>query len=214
MKRGIDRPRWFFYILMAVGILVGSGVSGGQKVFAAYNSITDLGTFGSHDSLAFNITNSGTVVGYTPRGAYIWDKISGMKKLGTFGGDWSAADDINNLGTVVGLSRIDPNDPQPAHAFVWEKGIMIGLGTLGGNYSAASGINDFDEIVGISLDSYDVPRPVLWEDGQITDLYSLIVGNPVFDFLYPSAQQNPSRRQIPSRRQTLSLRQIPSRCSS
>lgn len=314
MKREAGRLRWFLCILIiTIGILVVGGIGEGQKIFAAYYSITDLGTFGSDYSFAFNINNAGKVVGYTSRGAYIWDKNkgirylplieayginnrgqvvgtnmtepfnpvlwdkgkltvligsngsandindsgqvvgftnafggnahpyywdkksgmldlgifggtdgeatainnsgyvvgwsdvpesegdgvafiwdkkSGIKKLGTLGGDWSAADDINNLGMVVGLSRIDPNDPELAHAFIWEKGIMTDLGTLGGDYSAASGINDFDEIVGISLDTYDIIRPVIWEDGQITDLYTLIVGNPIFDFLFPAAINN------------------------
>ena len=162
------------------------------------SGILDLGIFGGTDGEATAINNSDYVVGWTdvpePEGdgvAFIWDKKSGIKnKLGTLGGDWSAAFDINNSGTVVGISRINPNDPEPAHAFVWDKGIMTDLGTMGGIYSDASGINDRGQIVGISFDSNGVVKPVIWEGGQITDLNTLIVGNPVFDFLFPRAINN------------------------
>ena len=56
---------------------------------------------------------------------------------------------------------------------------MRDLGTLpGDSASLALGINDKGEVVGASLDASFNPRAILWENGPMTDLNTLVAANP------------------------------------
>jgi probable HAF family extracellular repeat protein len=150
MRRRMDRLRWHFFILMAAGILVACGVSGVPKVLAAYYSITDLGTFDSQESLAISINNSGTVVGYTLGGAFIWDKNKGMQELPMI-----EAYGINNRGQVVGTNRTEPFDP-----VLWDKGESTVL--VAGN-GRANDINDSGQVVGFTKAFCEIAHPFYWD---------------------------------------------------
>jgi probable HAF family extracellular repeat protein len=75
--------------------------------------MTDLGTLGGTDSVAFGINDRGQVAGYAfgpagsnPAGfvhAFLW--LGGTTTdLGTLGGTYSVANGINDRGQVVGVS--------------------------------------------------------------------------------------------------------------
>jgi len=95
-----------------------------------------------------------------------------MGNLGGTTGNYTA--DINNRGQVVGES--DVSQDVTAHGFVWDKHSgMKDLGTMPGDYSSSGdGINNLGQIVGGSCDADGNCRAVLWQNGAITDLNTLI----------------------------------------
>jgi probable HAF family extracellular repeat protein len=115
--------------------------------------------------------------------ALLWEKDGSMIDLGNLGGTGGIAGNhacaINNRGQVVGHSELTDN--ATFHGFLWTRvvGKMLDLGTLDGDYaSVALGINDSGEVVGASLDASFNLRAVLWENGVISDLNTLVIGNP------------------------------------
>ncbi len=114
--------------------------------------------------------------------ALLWEKDGSVHDLGNLGGTGGIAGNhacsLNNRGQVVGHSEL-PNDTT-FHGFLWtRKTGMQDLGTLDGDYaSLALGINDSGEVVGASLDSNFNLRATLWKNGALTDLNTLIAGNP------------------------------------
>ncbi len=105
-------------------------------------------------------------------------------ELGGLGGGFSFALELNDPGQVVGFSALPP-DPAaspaagpgggrpPAHAFLWEAGVVTDLGTLGGASSGAAGINDTGQIAGGAELPDGSEHAVLWDQGTMTDLGTL-----------------------------------------
>jgi probable HAF family extracellular repeat protein len=156
---------------------------------------------GDPDGAAIDINDNGQVVGISgpcapfnpPLGyhlvdahALLWEKDGSVHDLGnlggpagTFGGNHACA--INNQGQVVGHS--DLTGDTTFHAYLWTKETgMKDIGTLKGDFaSAALGINDGSQVVGISLDENFNETAFLRENGQMTDLNTLIpAGSPLF----------------------------------
>ena len=100
---------------------------------------------------------------------------------------------INDAGQVVGRGAwtyvhsggtMDDWERQPEwvayHPFIWDNGVLRDLGVLGRTTQctrtprcasgAALDINDQGEVVGYAEDSSRLRRPVLWANGQMTDL--------------------------------------------
>jgi probable HAF family extracellular repeat protein len=76
-----------------------------------------LGTLGGDWSTAWDINDSGQVVGYSSIGdgesrAFFWDDENGMVELPTFGGN-TLARAINNEGEIVGYSYDDSGNFYP-----------------------------------------------------------------------------------------------------
>lgn len=105
--------------------------------------------------------------------------------LGNLGGvAWNTPMAINQRGVVVGFSdlRGDQNGNNPNfHAFSWNPvdKKMHDLGVLPGDaISEALGINNRGQIVGVSYGAgFTHPRAVIWQNGNITDLNSLLPPN-------------------------------------
>lgn len=157
-----------------------------------------------HYGVAAAINDKGQVVGATgacasfnansgyylvENHAVLWENGE-VTDLGNFGGNGGPAGNagnhacaINNRSQVVGHSELGDSLDSPYHAFLWtrERGKMLDLGTLPGDFaSAAIGINDRGEVVGLSVGpspNYN-SRAILWENGVMTDLNTLIAGNP------------------------------------
>ena len=84
--------------------------------------MTDLGTLGGFQSIAWRINERGQIMGesFTSNSevhAFLWQK-GVMTDLGTLGGSNSTTTSINNRGQVVGYSQTT-NDAR--HAFLWKK---------------------------------------------------------------------------------------------
>lgn len=140
---------------------------------AAANAINDNGQV---------VGESGCVSGNTY--AVLWQHGRAIN-LGSLGGvTGNLAFDINNKGQVVGQSDL-PGDTVH-HPFLWQKGVMTDLGSLSDALpnSQAIGINNQGQVVGFSQDAAgdeDSSVAVLWENGTITDLNTVIpAGSPLF----------------------------------
>jgi probable HAF family extracellular repeat protein len=98
--------------------------------------------------------------------------------LGSLGGvAWNTPMSINERGDVVGFANASAAAGSfDVHAFLWtRRGGMRDLGTLpGDSTSQALGINDRREIVGTSCDAAFNCRAVIWRNGAITDLNTLM----------------------------------------
>jgi probable HAF family extracellular repeat protein len=160
-----------------IGIVVGEAqtAAGFFHAFRWENGMmTDLGTLGGLSSDAQAINLSGQIVGRstTSNGethAFIWENGT-MTDLGTLGtGTEAEAIDINDLGQVVGSSELSPRFPDdpfadpPAHAFLWQDGVMVDLGALSrsGGASAMS-LTTNGLVAGWSFDFEENSHAVLW----------------------------------------------------
>lgn len=132
--------------------------------------ITDLGTLGGQQSVAWAINESGQVVGSAQVGdatgdyrAFLWTPGGGMQDLGTLGGRGSDAYGINDYGQVVGSSGVLTSDGStPRHATYWGGEGVVDLGTFGGEFSDANDINNSGQIVGYAKNSQGESVAAFW----------------------------------------------------
>jgi probable HAF family extracellular repeat protein len=162
------------------------GPGGGNRGWIYDDGVmTDIGDLGGDRSTAFGINELGQVVGTadtsTPgvNHAFLWgDGV--ITDLGVLSGETdSAAYDINENGQICGASsHTSSTYPFPTFttACFWDDDVIINIGKLPGytRNSAAGGINDLGQVVGWSSDNGNNPHAFIWEDGDLTDLNTLI----------------------------------------
>lgn len=118
------------------GQIVGGGGAGVGAYIWENGTLRQLGPLpGMVRSYAYDINESGTVVGYSGNAdgsilrAFIWTAASGMQELpGTLGGCCTEATGINDQGLIVGIASL-PNGAG-GHMVVWENGAMRDVHTL------------------------------------------------------------------------------------
>ena len=155
----------------------------------------DLGALGGHYSLAYDINNSGRIVGFSrttipssagengPTHAFVSDG-GPMQDLNSLIGssDWTlaAAVAVNDAGRVAGWGSINGQ----THAFAYDAGQVEDIGILSGFASSyARAINASGDIVGFAgtgtltlerLVTSGAERAFLYKNGATLDLTSLI----------------------------------------
>lgn len=134
--------------------------------------------------------------GATAKHMVVWSNGKLQRELPSLGGAyWNTPMDINDLGDVTGFSDLPGDGPTIAaanfQAFLWSarpfrcNGVMLSggstcnLGALGPNLiSEALGVNNRDQVVGLSqieVGSTVENHAFIWQNGQMTDLNSLVV---------------------------------------
>jgi probable HAF family extracellular repeat protein len=101
--------------------------------------------------------------------------VYNITDLGTLGGDNSVPIWLTNTGNVIGVSdtgQLDSFGNPIDHGFRWSQGIMEDLGTLGDVNSVGLGGNDEGAAVGNN--SYNINHALLWYNGSVADLGTLI----------------------------------------
>ena len=120
---------------------------------AQFYAVTDLGTLGGTNGMAYSINNHEQIVGamQTAMGNYHAFMFDGGRRvdLGTLGGSNSWAYGVNDNGWMVGASGMPMTN---MHAFFCTNALMnptmMDLGTLGGSNSAAWMIDMHGDMVG------------------------------------------------------------------
>jgi probable HAF family extracellular repeat protein len=178
------------------------------------NGVIRLKTFaGDPDGVAAAINDNGQVVGasgsctsFNPNsGVYLLEKHAllwdggAVVDLGNLGGTGAGAGNhacaINSRGHVVGHSDLPGDKTFHGFLWTWESG-MRDIGTLPGDMaSLALGISDQGVTVGASLDAKFNPRALVYENGAMTDLNSVLSSNPQKLYLLLAGSIN-SRGQI------------------
>lgn len=216
-----------FLLLLVGALVIPLGITlftTTQATTTFYYAVTDLGSL-SAESLAYDINDSGQVVGYSghnildysyppsnagymhavlwkdgtiadlrlvgninyasginnvgqvvcstaPNGhvsgrcPYMWQN-GNVTSIGVCGSHYVSA--INNAGQVAGWDLLK-------QAFVWQNGTVTYLSRLG-SYSRALGINNRGQVVGYSSTQSGKQHAVLWNNGVIRDLGTLIGGH-------------------------------------
>ena len=142
--------------------------------------MTDLGTLGGNDTLAYIINDAGQIAGQSGKAdgsvdPFVWTNGT-MKDLGGLGGTSGFVDDMNSKGQVVGGSNLAGDGVQ--HAFFWDGTMIHDLGSLNCgfrcDFSEAIWVNDNGDAVGYSNSPVQTHHAVLWKNGgAITDLGTL-----------------------------------------
>jgi probable HAF family extracellular repeat protein len=138
--------------------------------------------FGPPDTGVSDINERGDIVGAAvfdgdePH-AYLYSQGK-MTDLGGLGGGFSTASAINDLGTIVGYGIAGDGRQR---AFMVDAGVMTDIGGLAGT-SAAFDINNHGQAVGMADQ-----LPVLFSEGGVTDLNSLIAADSGYRLVWASA---------------------------
>ncbi len=158
------------------------------------DQMTQLPPYGGDpDSAATAINDSGEVAGISglcsnavggasAEHALLWENGEAVN-LGNIGGHaWNTPTAINNRGEIIGFANTsgDQNAPLAPSAFLWTKqsGRMEKLPSLDGDQtSAAYDINNQGQVVGVSNGGPMGERAFLYQNGNIRDLNSMVIGN-------------------------------------
>jgi probable HAF family extracellular repeat protein len=147
---------------------------------------------GDSTSAATAINEAGTAVGisgpcdqavgrYSAIHSVMWDKSGRVSEIPHLGGvTWHTPMDINQRGDVAGFSNpagVVPEDDFEPHAFLWINGTnaAVDLQTLPGDlFSQAFAINQDGVVVGVSFGGANGSHAFIYENGQMTDLNSIL----------------------------------------
>lgn len=128
---------------------------------------------GLHDlgvGFADGINSAGTIVGAS---VYIGGQV---RQLGTLDGISTTPLAMNDAGDVVGAIEMANGDQHP---FLYSGGALTDLGVVG----TATGINDAGEVI---IDTQQLTGDLLYLDGQMYNLSSLVVNPPTGPIVTPN----------------------------
>ncbi len=126
------------------------------------------------------------------RHAILYDAQGKGRDLGVLTGDlWSRADAMNNKGQVVGTSASGFKFWWRYRAVLWQNGVPT---ALEGGSAKANDINERGRIVGQWLPKPNQSRAVLWKNGKMQDLNTVLAVPP--DVVFQEAVAINDRGQI------------------
>jgi len=151
---------------------------------------------GDSDGVAWAINDQGQVVGASgscqgfdvnsqvylrEKRALLWQSGT-VVDLGNLGGTGALAGihacALNNRGQVVGHSDVTGDKTFHGFVWTWQTG-MLDMGTLPGDAASLGlGISDKGVTVGASLDQMFTPRAIVFANGGMIDLNSVVSSNP------------------------------------
>ena len=142
--------------------------------------MTDLGTLGGPDSVAWFVNELGQVAGQSTINSipspttgvptvdpFFWDHGK-MVDVGNLGGTFSFVSGLNNRGQVIGTMNL--RGDLANHPFFWDRGVLTDMGTLGGNDGVPNAINDAGEVVGFASSQEIQALAFLWKQGVMINL--------------------------------------------
>jgi probable HAF family extracellular repeat protein len=159
-------------VVIAVGITLFTTT---QATTTFFYTVTELGNIGGNDSLAYDINDSGQVVGYASVNpgpgvthAVLWNNdgtLIDLRKSGAIPYNWASA--INNAGQVV--CNIDLAGHFSGRVpYLWQNGNITNSIEGNGN-SFATGINNAGQVAGWEFFRF----PFVWQKGAINYLKTL-----------------------------------------
>ncbi len=166
---------------------INNGASNQAFIQQEGGAIQGIQISNSISSSANDINNQGQITGQTysnPGGsqAYLYEN-GATNKLGKMGGDDSSGSGINNNGDIVGEVTtivfdpdLDMEDYVP-EGFLYSENNLTLLGDLGANSSNAYAISDDGKIVGRSQLPNASGTAIIYQNGEMTDLSTLIDPN-------------------------------------
>jgi probable HAF family extracellular repeat protein len=182
----LGAPFYYVYGLNSQQTIVGAvpvafGMFGRVHAFSLNGpTLTDLGTLGGSNSIAYAIADNGEIVGTSDVGStayrHAFTYIDGeMRDLGTLSGGNSTATAVNAQGEVTGYSdNAAPGQPSLARAFLYAGGAMRDIGTLGGSVAKGKAISSTGAVTGTStLAGEAVSHAFLYANGTMRDLGTL-----------------------------------------
>ena len=141
----------------------------------SYYAVTNLGTLGGRNSYAFDINETGQVVGgaQTSSGnshAFLW-KDGAMTDLDSLNSGDSLAIDINNRGQVVSNFSSYGITTNITDGFLWSNGTITNFNVF--SSILPLGINDVGQVAGTFVVEATVYlHACFWKDDNITDLHT------------------------------------------
>jgi uncharacterized membrane protein len=155
-----------------------AGTSGGHAVVWINGVVTDIQTFSTGSSSAWDMNSAGEVVGtYWAPGsqgeAFRWTAATGMQLIRTMSGSSGEALGINDNGDIVGWGAV-PGATEN-YAYVNRGGVPENLGITGGANSASFKVSVHGQVAGRAGSS----KAALWyADGSMLALHpSHVVGS-------------------------------------
>jgi probable HAF family extracellular repeat protein len=186
---GDDRGRTAAWGINNLGQIVGASIAPYDLTKTPHAFLWDNGvvkpipsTLGGDASYAYDITDSGDVVGYAQTASGdthaffahdVPERPVRMVDLGTLGGPRGRAYRLNDHGQVIGAAS-EGGRYDKAFLYDYFNGGMTGLGTLGGAFSYAHDINEAGIIVGYSHMSPPQIHAFVDINDQMIDLNSLL----------------------------------------
>lgn len=156
----------------------------------------DLGSLGGTCTLAAAMNDRGQITGESfstgdqAAPAFLWDHGTILQLGGSLGGDSAGGFAINEQGEIAGFATL--SGETTFHATLWKNPSTItDLGVIGDDpCSFAAAINSSGQVVGASspvCDFGDSSRAMLWQDGSLIDLNTLIPSGSALYLQIPNA---------------------------